>query len=360
MKHTPRRAVIAVIIGCSMAMLASCGTPASVATPKLHLQAVDVVRVISPHLSAAQIDGLVPKGHYSGILAGAVTTCGTEGVDLTPAEMALKPVDVTLWHEGKRISAVRLARRSGFAFLIVGGTIVHFKHNPNTHEQPSGWAPSFMIRTSSGFSSSAGLGGLGGAGEEVFQVPARPHFHPCYPGRPSIPDNNRVSIGQACVQLSANIDGQVSPATGEHAVMVALTNEESHRCQLYGYPMITLANATRELPNGTVMPSPHGVIPFSVVHRSLYTSNRPPSVVTLAPGDRAYVEVTKYRCDGRELKRATILTLNAPISGQILALMLPPGEGVGTFAYCQGGPQDPGNFVSVTPVSTSVRSLVTR
>ena len=139
--------------------------------------------------------------------------------------------------------------------------------------------------------------------------------------------------------------------------MVALTNEESHRCQLFGYPTIALANATRQLPNGTVMPSPRGVIPFTVVHRSLYTSNRPPSVVTLAPGGRAYLEVTKYRCDGRELRRATILTLNAPISGQILTLTLPPGEGVGTFSYCQGGPRDPGNVVSVSPVSASVRSL---
>jgi hypothetical protein len=186
----------------------------------------------------------------------------------------------------------------------------------------------------------------------VVQIPARPHVHPCYPERPRIPDNNRLSIAQACVQLSARFDGQVSPATGEHAVMVSLTNDETRTCQLFGYPMIELADAVRQLPNGTVVPSPRGVLPFKVVHRSQYTSNLPPSIVTLAPGGRAYVEVTKYRCDRGELRRATTLTLHVPTTGQILALRLSPG-----FSFCRGGPKDPGNVVSASSISVSARSL---
>jgi Domain of unknown function (DUF4232) len=328
--------------------------------PKLHLQAIGAVHVISPHLSYAREVALVPKDHYFGVLAGAVTTCGTEGVNLSPLEMARRPVTVTLWHQGALISSVRLARRAGFAFLVVGGSVVRFPYNPRTHEQSFGWSPGFTVRASNGFAGSAYLGGLGSVGEVVVQIAARPHIHPCYPDRPSLPDNNRVSVSQACVLLSASIEGHVSPATGEHAVMVAVTNGASHACQVFGYPRIVLANAMRQLPNNTLVPSSRGELPFTVVHGSPYTSNRPPSVVTLAPGGRAYVEVTKYRCDRKELRHATNLTLYVPISGQVLTVTLPPSEGVGTFSYCQGGPRDPGNLVSVSPVSASVRWLYPR
>jgi len=323
-------------------------------TPKLHLQAVDAVHVISPHLSYAREKALVPKDHYWGIVAGAVTTCGTEGVNLNPPEMALRPVTVTLWHLGKPISSVRLVRRSGFAFLMVGGTVDHFPYNHNSHEQPFGWSPGFTVRASNGFVGTLGLGGLGGAGEVVFQIPAQPHVHPCYPSRPDIPDINRVSINQACVLLSMSPGPEVSPATGEQAVILVLTNDNKHSCQIYGYPQVVLLDR----PGGVLPPvTSRGLMAFTYVHRSLYTSNRPPSVVTLAPGAHAYIEVTKYRCDLKELASAKTLRLEAPISGQLLTVSFPTPQGVGTLSYCQGGPRDPGNYVSVTPVSASVRSL---
>jgi hypothetical protein len=126
---------------------------------------------------------------------GAITTCGTEGVNLTPREMARRPLTVTLWHQGKLITSVRLDQRSGSAFLVVGGTVVRFPYNPKTHEQPFGWSPGFTVRASNGFAQAAGLGGLGGVGEVVFQIPAHPHLHPCHPNKPSIPDVNRESLG---------------------------------------------------------------------------------------------------------------------------------------------------------------------
>gem|GEM_PF-4315990 len=342
------------IIGCfafavaaiAMTLLSGCVTPATDSAPKLHLQAVDSVRVISPHLSYAKTNALVPKDHYWGILAGAVTTCGTEGVNLTPREMARRPLTVTLWHQGRPISSVRLDQRSGFAFLVVGGTVVRFPYNPSTHEQPFGWSPGFAVRASTGFVETASLGGPGGAGEVIFQLAARPHIHPCYPKKPNIPDSNRVSIDRACKMLKIGVGGQVSPATGEHAVMVTLVNAATSTCQLFGYPSVTLlTNSGRTMP-------------FSFVRgQSQYMSNKPPSIVTLAPGAKAYVEVTKYRCDLREITSAATLRLVVPMTGQVLSIRQPSAQGVGTLSYCAGGSHGPGNLVSVSPVSVSARSL---
>jgi hypothetical protein len=358
MLHAPGRVAVAVAIG-AMAMLTGCGTPGSSAGPKLHLQAVDAVRVISPHLSASRTAALVPKDHYMGILAGAVTTCGTQGVNLTPPQMARHPVDVTLWHDGKQISAVRLERRSGFAFLIVGGSVVHLEHIDGTHEQPTGWSPSFTIRTSDGFATPASLGGLPGIGEEVFQIPSRPHIHPCYPSKPKIPDNNLVSIQQACQTLSFAV-GSVSPATGEHALMITLTNTAKTTCRLFGYPGVELSTSSGGhggLPPGTL----GGQMAFKYVDgKSPYMSDRPPSVVNLAPGVHAYVEVAKYRCDLGEVSGARTLRLSVPISGLLLTIPISQSarQGVRTLSYCRGGPHDPGNVVSISAVSASIQQLV--
>jgi hypothetical protein len=330
-----------------MSLLSGCATQATTSAPTLHLQAVDAVRVISPHLSYARTDALVPKDHYWGLLAGAVTTCGTEGVNLTPSEMARRPVTVTLWHQEKLISSVRLDQRSGFAFLVVGGTVVRFPYNPKTHEQPFGWSPGFTVRASNGFAQPAGLGGVGGAGEVVFQIPARPHLHPCYPNKPSIPDVNRESLGIVqCNKLSIGMGPRVSPATGEHAVMITLANVGASPCDVIGYPKVTLLTSSGH------------VIPFAYLHgHSQYTFNRPPRLVTLAVGATAYVEVTKYRCDLRAITSAATLRLVVPVTGQVLSIRQPTPQGVGTLSYCQGRSHGPGNLVSVSPVSVSARSL---
>jgi hypothetical protein len=54
----------------AMSLLSGCVTTGTASASKLHLQAVDAVRVISPHLSYARTDALVPKDHYWGIVAG--------------------------------------------------------------------------------------------------------------------------------------------------------------------------------------------------------------------------------------------------------------------------------------------------
>jgi Protein of unknown function (DUF4232) len=359
MNRTHRRAALAFIVA-TMALLAGCGQPASVPSPgpDSHPSVIDAIRVISPHLAVGRLRALVPRDHYYGIIAGAVTTCGTEGVNLTPAEMASHPVEVTLSHVGRRISAVRLSRRSGFAFLVIGGAHVPLKYNRDTHEQSSGWSESFKIRTSDGFTSGAVLGGLPGIGEEVLQIAARPHVHPCYPAEPQRHDDDLVSIQQACKNLSPAV-GTGSPATGEHALMITLTNTSPTTCELYGYPGIALSasNANPQWPQGRLV----GQLRFTYLDgESLYLSNRPPGVVRLSAGAHAYVEVTKYRCDLGDDAAARTLRVIVPISGEVLTIPISSAtlQGVGTLSYCDGGAHDPGNVVSVSPVSGSIRGLL--
>jgi Protein of unknown function (DUF4232) len=332
----------------AVAMLSGCVTQAQSSTPKLHLQEVNAVRVISPHLAYARTKALVPKDHYWGIVAGSVTTCGREGVNLNPTEMASRPVTVTLWHQGKRISSVRLVKRSGFAFLLVGGDRVHFPFNSQTMEQPTGWSPQFTLRTDNGFSGDASLGGLGGIGEIVFQIPSRPHLHPCYPDRPSIADTTRATRPVTlCNTLSIHGAGEATPATGEHDLLFTLANVSHTTCDVIGYPKITVFSQSGR------------VLPFRFLHgQSPYTSNRPPKLVTLAPGAKAYVEVSKYRCDAGDVARATTLRVTVPVTGQVLTLEQHGPGGVSTFNYCRGGRNDAGNRASVSPVSVSANALV--
>jgi len=78
----------------------------------------------------------------------------------------------------------------------------------------------------------------------------------------------------------------VSPATGEHAVMYALTNRGPAACTLKGYPRVVLTEAT-----GAVLP-----FRYAKGGGAYATSARPVTVV-LAHGASAYVLVAKYRCD---------------------------------------------------------------
>lgn len=349
MRHTVGRGAGFASVIMTMGLLAACSTQATTLTSKLHLQEVDAVHVVSPRLSYAKTVALVPSNHYFGILAGTVTTCGRAGVKLTPTQMARHPVTVTLWHEGRLISSVRLERGSGFAFIVVGGTLVRFAHNAKTHEQPFGWAPGFAVRTSTGFAQGVSLGGLGGIGEEDIQISAHPQIQPCYPKKPPSLNIAHFSQSEACRSLAIGMGAQVSPAMGEHAVMVTLTNVGWSPCQLFGYPRIALLTSWGR------------VIPFIYVRgQSEYMSNSPASLVTLAPSARAYVEVTKYRCDLQDQAQAAVLRLAPPNGGRSLAVRQSSPQAVGTFSYCEGGPHDPGNLVSISRVSASAQSLFPR
>lgn len=130
--------------------------------------------------------------------------------------------------------------------------------------------------------------------------------------------------------------------TGEHAVYYTLVNTGSTACTLTGYPAVALYDGRGKL------------LPFRYTRRSQYVTANPPRPVVLASGGSAYVLVAKYRCDlGMGTAAATIqLTLpgqQAPVTITAAATT----AGVSTLSYCTGGPHDPGQVVSVSPVEPS-------
>ena len=72
--------------------------------------------------------------------------------------------------------------------------------------------------------------------------------------------------------------------------------------------------------------------------------------MVLSVGAIAYVEIAKYRCDLGDAKAASQIRLSLPEAGEDTALSVPAQiEG-----YCKGGPTDPGNFISFTPVESNL------
>jgi hypothetical protein len=148
-------------------------------------------------------------------------------------------------------------------------------------------------------------------------------------------------------QLSLGFGGQVSPATGEHAVVLTLTNKSGKYCQLLGYPSVRFYTATGR------------VLPFSYSRVSQYFPRIVPRLVGLRPGTHGYFEVAKYRCDVGDLMTPSVIKVSlAASAGVWLARSVPPSPGVGVLTYCKGGVQDPGQSVGVSPIVASQRQLV--
>ena len=132
----------------------------------------------------------------------------------------------------------------------------------------------------------------------------------------------------------------VSPMTGEHAAMYALTNRGPAACTLKGYPQVVLTDAT-----GAVLP-----FHYAKGGGAYVTSARPVTVV-LAHGASAYVLVAKYRCDLGIEANATTIRLTLPTHGTAFAWREAVGiSGSMGLSYCRGGQHDPGQLVAVSPV----------
>ena len=133
----------------------------------------------------------------------------------------------------------------------------------------------------------------------------------------------------------------VSPMTGEHAVMYALTNRGPAACTLSGYPQVVLTDAT-----GAVLP-----FRYAKGGGAYVTSARPVTVV-LAHGASAYVLVAKYRCDRGIEHNATTIRLTLPTTrGRAFTGREAIGiSGSMGLSYCRGGQHDPGQLVTVSPV----------
>ena len=133
----------------------------------------------------------------------------------------------------------------------------------------------------------------------------------------------------------------VSPMTGEHAVSYALANRGSVACTMRGYPRITLFDARGQ------------ALPFRYADGGgTYVTARKPVTVVLAPGASGYIGVAKYRCDLGIARTAAAIRLALPAArGQVFTAREPVGvSGTPDLSYCRGGPHDPGQLVTVSPI----------
>jgi hypothetical protein len=128
--------------------------------------------------------------------------------------------------------------------------------------------------------------------------------------------------------------------TGEHAVMYALTNRGSIACTVRGYPRITLFDARGQ------------ALPFRYADGGgTYVTSRKPVTVVLRPGASGYIGVAKYRCDLGITRTAAAIRLALPARGREFAAREPVGvSGTPGLSYCRGGPHDPGQLVTVSPI----------
>jgi hypothetical protein len=154
----------------------------------------------------------------------------------------------------------------------------------------------------------------------------------------------RTSQPPACLSndLTARRGPQISPATGEAALVVDLTNAGPGSCVLDGYPRVfLLAREGNELS-------------LAQVNHSQFITAAAPRPLTLAPGATAYVAVAKYRCDLGDLQVASRVRLMLPGSGPSTALTISLSDSTASLSSCNGGSDDPGNVVAVSPFEPSL------
>jgi hypothetical protein len=142
-----------------------------------------------------------------------------------------------------------------------------------------------------------------------------------------------TSVPCSSAALRLGVGPPVSEETGEHSLLLTVTNASPAACFLEGYPALTLDD-TGQAP-----------LPFSYDHAGYQTTGPTPQRVALAPQGTAYVMINKYRCDLGDRDTATTLGLIPPGGTTSLTLSL---TGLRDFSYC--GPGDPGSTVDISPV----------
>lgn len=140
--------------------------------------------------------------------------------------------------------------------------------------------------------------------------------------------------------LKLTVGGGVSEKTGQHTLDLVVTNVSHSTCKLEGYPTVTLLDGQNRR------------VPFSyTAGGDQMTTDAAPQIVSIAPGQDAYVRINKYRCDIARQDVATVATLVPP--GSTTPLMVP----LGRYPVLDSCPEAPSLSVTVSPVEPSQRDL---
>jgi hypothetical protein len=84
-----------------------------------------------------------------------------------------------------------------------------------------------------------------------------------------------------------------------------------------------------------------------------------PMTVVLGPGAAASVLVAKYRCDLGIAASVAVIGLTLPVGhGQVFTAREPTGvPGPPGLSYCRGGPRDPGQLITVSPIEPTALTI---
>ena len=124
----------------------------------------------------------------------------------------------------------------------------------------------------------------------------------------------------------------ISPATGQHPLVLRLTNRAQRPCSLRGYPTVEFTDE-------------RGSIPFSIGQGGdQVVTPRPPALV-VRPSRSAFVLLNKYRCDLGDVRIARTLRLGVP--GDKARLTLGLRSSFPHYGFCGRG--DPGSTVVTSP-----------
>jgi len=164
--------------------------------------------------------------------------------------------------------------------------------------------------------------------------------------RPSSPPHGHLARC-AAYALLLRPAAPLPSMTGEHAVLYTLANRGPAACTVRGYPQVTLYDARGR------------VLPFRYADGGgAYVTARKPVTVVLAHGAMAYVLAAKYRCDLGIAQNAATIRLALPAaSGQVFSSRQPVRvSGPPGLSYCDGGPRDPGQLVTISPIEETRRA----
>lgn len=141
----------------------------------------------------------------------------------------------------------------------------------------------------------------------------------------------------------------VSPMTGEHAVIYSLTNRATTQCILFGFPVVAFHDLAGN------------VLPFQYAHSgSAYVPVLQPTRFKLRPGESAFFIAAQYRCDqGAVMTAATISVKlpNAATSAAVRPALIASRPGGTQLDYCNGGAKDLGNVMAISPMTADITSL---